>query len=108
MNGNGMDPTSAAILGGSQLLTGMLGGIFGNKASAPSTVVQTPTNIQTADDSGWSVNFAPNSTVSATANPVSTLAQGITSAGSGLASLMADPLSLILICGVILFVVERK
>ncbi|PMS38476.1 hypothetical protein [Trinickia symbiotica] len=66
-----------------------------------------PFNPFTVDNSGWSIAFG-NGNANATANPVSTLAQGLANggSGSGLLGLLGDPL--VWLMALAAFVVVRK
>ncbi|HDR9355042.1 TPA: hypothetical protein QDB44_000878 [Burkholderia vietnamiensis] len=95
------NPYSAAAMAAGQALSSLLGG------GGPQTSSNAPFNPFTADNSGWSVNFGSGS-ASATANPVSTLAQGlaggVTAAATGAFS---DPLVLLAVIGLAIVVMRK-
>ena len=98
------NPYSAAAMAAGQVLSSTLGGPDPNQTSS-----NAPFNPFTVDNSGWSVNFGSGS-ASATANPVSTLAQGLANAGgvNTITGALGDPLVLLAIVAVVIVVAKRK
>lgn len=98
------NPYSAAAMAAGQALAATLGGPDPTQMSSSS-----PFNPFTVDNSGWSVNFGSGS-ASATANPVSTLAQGLAGAGNvnTITGALGDPLVLLAIVAVVIVVAKRK
>lgn len=80
--------------------------IFGGQ-QAPEMAQTAPFNPFTVDNSGWSVSFGSGN-AKATANPVSTLAQGLASAGQSAAGALGDPFTLLLIAAVAVVVMRHK
>ncbi|UEP45638.1 MULTISPECIES: hypothetical protein [unclassified Burkholderia] len=99
------NPYSAAAMAAGQALSSLLGG------GGPQTSSNAPFNPFTADDSGWSVNFGSGS-ANATANPVSTLAQGLAGGIGGLTAAttgaFSDPLVLLAVIGLAVVVMRKK
>ncbi|MCX5545688.1 hypothetical protein M3A49_40805 [Paraburkholderia sp. CNPSo 3076] len=99
------NPYSAAAMAAGQVLSSTLGGPDPNQTSS-----NAPFNPFTVDNSGWSVNFGDHGSASATANPVSTLAQGLANAGAPntITGALGDPLVLLAIVAVVLVIAKRK
>lgn len=96
------NPYSAAAMFAGQAISSIMGG-----QQAPQVSMNAPFNPFTVDNSGWSIAFG-NGDAKATANPVSTLAQGLANSanGGGSMGLLGDPLVLLLIVAAV--VVMRK
>lgn len=97
------NPYSAAAMVAGQALGAALG------PGGPQTSSNAPFDPFTVDNSGWSVNFGSGS-ASATANPVSTLAQGLANAGgvNTITGALGDPLVLLAIVAVVIVAAKRK
>ncbi|EMN5130710.1 hypothetical protein RVV79_003837 [Burkholderia contaminans] len=99
------NPYSMGAMVAGQALAGIFGG-----ASPPQASSTSPFNPFTVDNSGWSVNFGSGS-ASATANPVSTLAQGLAGGISGVTAAatgaFSDPLVLLAVIGLAVVVLRR-
>lgn len=106
MNGNpamGLaysNPYSAAAMAAGQALSSLLGG------GGPQTSMNAPFNPFTVDNSGWSVNFGSGS-ANATANPVSTLAQGLAGGMGAATGAFGDPLVLLAVIGLAVVVMRK-
>lgn len=101
------NPYGAAAMVAGQVLSSTLGGPDPNQTSS-----NAPFNPFTVDNSGWSVNFGDHGSASATANPVSTLAQGLANGRYGvpntLTGALSDPLVLLALVAVAIVVLKHK
>ncbi|WP_431825287.1 hypothetical protein [Burkholderia sp. F1] len=95
------NPYSAAAMAAGQAMSSLLGG-----PNAPQASSNAPFNPFTVDNSGWSVNFGSGS-ASATANPVSTLAQGLANGASAATGAFGDPLVLLAVIGLAIVVLRK-
>lgn len=95
------NPYSAGAMVAGQALASIFGG-----PNAPQASSTAPFNPFTVDNSGWSVNFGSGSS-SATANPVSTLAQGLAGGIGAATGAFGDPLVLLAVIGLAVVVLRK-